>query len=132
MADYLRLVLERDGHGVAAAFNAEDAWAPFQRQVPRVRTVVTDLRMPGGSDGLGSARRVHRSAPNTAGAAGDRLRSPGALGPHRSLLAKPFSADAWRAAVRWGVEASGQAYGDHGREYGPAEGSGLTEGRTSY
>jgi hypothetical protein len=95
MADYLRLVLERDGHGVAAAFNAEDAWAPFQRQVPRVRTVVTDLRMPGGSDGLGSARRVHRSAPNTAGAAGDRLRSPGAFGP----ALQPFSKTLQRRCV---------------------------------
>lgn len=62
---YMGLVLGREGFQVLTAFNAEEGWALFQRQVPRVRAVVTDLAMPGAWNGLELARRVREAAPNT-------------------------------------------------------------------
>jgi DNA-binding NtrC family response regulator len=111
MAAYMRLVLERGGYNVAAAFDAEEAWALFQREAPRVRAVVTDLRMPGAWDGLELARRVREAAPTTPVllVTGHSCSEP--LGPNCSLLAKPFSAGALRAAVRRAVEAGGSLVG---------------------
>jgi CheY-like chemotaxis protein len=105
MAHYLRLVLSRDGYDVAAAFNAEDAWALFRREAPRVRAVVTDIRMPGGPDGLELARRVRQAAPNTPVLLVTGYPPSEPLGPNCSLLLKPFRADALRAAVGRMVEA---------------------------
>ena len=111
MAAYMRLVLERGGYTVAAAFNAEEAWALFQREAPRVRAVVTDIRMPGGWDGLELARRVREAAPSTPVllVSGHSCSEP--LGPTCSLLAKPFSPEALRAAVRRAVEADASLVG---------------------
>ena len=107
MAHYMRLVLEYgDGHDVAVAFNLEDAWALFQREVSRVRAVLTDLLMPDGG-GLELARRVHEAAPNMPVllVTGHPLSEP--LGPNCSLLEKPFGPDVLQAAVRQVIEASG-------------------------
>ena len=107
MARYMRLVLSRDGYDVAVTFNAEDAWALFQREGPRIRAVVTDLYMQGGADGLAWARRVRQSAPNTPVLLVTGYPPSEPLGPNCSLLPKPFSADALRAAVARMVEAGG-------------------------
>jgi CheY-like chemotaxis protein len=48
MAKYMGLVLGRAGYHVLTAFNAEEGWELFQRQVPQVRAVVTDWAMPAG------------------------------------------------------------------------------------
>jgi CheY-like chemotaxis protein len=107
MAAYLHLVLERGGYAVATASEAEGAWALFQREAPQVRAVVTDLRMPGGWDGLELARRVREAAPTTPVLLVTGHACPEPLGPNCSLLAKPFSPEALRAAVRRALEARG-------------------------
>ena len=111
MAAYMRLVLERGGYTVATASDAEGAWALFERETPRVRAVVTDIRMPGGWDGLELARRVREAAPTTPVllVTGHSCSEP--LGPNCSLLAKPFSPEALQAAVRRAVAAGGSLVG---------------------
>jgi CheY-like chemotaxis protein len=116
MAHYMRLVLSREGYHVAVAFNAEDAWALFQRQAPRVRPVVTDIRLPGGWDGLELGRRVQEAAPNTPVLLVSGYNPSAPLDPNCSLLLKPFSADALRAAVRRIVEADG-SFGGSGANF---------------
>ena len=43
IAKYMGLVLGREGFEVLTAFNAEEGWELFQRQVPPARAVVTNL-----------------------------------------------------------------------------------------
>lgn len=101
---YMGLVLGREGFQVLTAFNAEEGWALFQRQVPRVRAVVTDLAMPGAWNGLELARRVREAAPNTPVFLVSGYKPSGPLGSCSDLLPKPFTADQLRAAVRQIIE----------------------------
>ena len=107
MAHYMGLVLSREGYEVVVAFDAEDAWALFQQQVPQVRAVVTDLAMPGDWDGLELARRVREASPTTPVLLVSGYEPSGPLDSYSGLLPKPFTADRLRAAVRRMIEQAG-------------------------
>ncbi|MBW0001692.1 MAG: response regulator [Verrucomicrobia bacterium] len=107
VAHYMTLVLSQGGYNVAVAFNAESAWALFQRQALRVRAVVTDLRLPGGWNGLELARRVRQAAPDTPVLLVTGDHPSVLLDPRYRLLLKPFSGEALGATVRQMLEAEG-------------------------
>jgi two-component system, NtrC family, response regulator AtoC len=65
IAKYMGLVLGREGYQVLTAFNAEEGWELFRRQVPQVRAVVTDQAMPRNWNGPELARRVREASPDT-------------------------------------------------------------------
>jgi CheY-like chemotaxis protein len=111
MAAYMRLVLERGGYTVATASDAEGAWALFQREAPRVQAVVTDIRMPGGWDGLELARRVREASPTTPVLLVSGFEPSGPLDACSGLLPKPFTADLLRAAVRRALEGGASLVG---------------------
>ena len=90
--------------GLSRASSAKNAWELLQKQAPRLRAVVTELRMPGGSDGLGLARRVHEAAPSTPVLLVTGHLYSGPLGANCSLLEEPFSPVELHAAVRQAVE----------------------------
>jgi DNA-binding response OmpR family regulator len=100
IAKYMGLVLTREGYHVLTAFSAEEGWKLFERQAPQVRAVVTDLILPGAWNGLELARRVRQASPNTPVLLVTGHKPPEALGACSGLLAKPFTADRLRAAVR--------------------------------
>jgi CheY-like chemotaxis protein len=100
IAKYMGLVLAREGYHVLTAFNAEEGWEVFQQAAPQVRAVVTDIAMPGDWNGLELARRVREASPNTPVLLVSGYEPPGPLDPYSGLLAKPFTADLLRTAVR--------------------------------
>jgi DNA-binding NtrC family response regulator len=104
IAKYMGLVLSREGYHVLTAFNAEDGWELFQREVPQVSAVVTDTTMPGDWNGLDLARRVRQTSPNTPVLLVSGYEPSGPLESCSGLLPKPFTADLLRATVRQMIE----------------------------
>ncbi|MBV9488499.1 MAG: response regulator [Verrucomicrobia bacterium] len=108
---YMHKVLSREGYDVLTACSAEDAWELFQQEASRVRAVVTDVFMQGDWDGVELARRVNEAAPSTRVLLVTGYPSTRLLGPGRSVLEKPFTADLLKAAVGRLVGAAGSTGG---------------------
>lgn len=103
LAEFARMVLNRDGYAVLAAYDAETAWELFQRERARVQAVLSDVVMPGPMNGLEFARRVREAAPETPVILVSGYIRPGMPVYDCALLPKPFSAEALVAAVRKAV-----------------------------
>jgi CheY-like chemotaxis protein len=99
-ATYMGLVLIREGYHVLTAYNAEEGWELFRREVPPVCAVVTDLAMPGDWSGLELARRVRQASPSTPVLLVTGFEPSGPLDLCSGLLPKPFTADLLRVTVR--------------------------------
>jgi DNA-binding response OmpR family regulator len=100
IAEFARMVLNREGYEVLAAYDAEAAWELFQRERSRVQAVLSDVVMPGPMDGLEFVRRVRQTAPETPIILVSGYMRPGMPVHGCTLLSKPFSAEALVAAVR--------------------------------
>jgi CheY-like chemotaxis protein len=63
ISEYLRGILEGDGHKVVATFDADEAIAVLET-VKDVQVVITDINLPGSMDGLRLAAAIrHRWPP---------------------------------------------------------------------
>jgi CheY-like chemotaxis protein len=100
LAEFARMVLNREGYEVLTAYDAEGAWELFERERPRVQAVLTDLVMPGPVDGLELARRIRQMAPEVPVILVSGYVRPGLPVHDCTLLAKPFTAEALVSAVR--------------------------------
>jgi CheY-like chemotaxis protein len=100
IAEFARMVLNREGYEVLAAYDAEAAWELFQRERPRVQAVLSDVVMPGPVDGLEFVRRIRQTAPKTPVILVSGYMRPGMPVHDCTLLPKPFSTEALVAAVR--------------------------------
>ena len=88
---YVRGVLEDAGYQAKEASNAQDALHLINND--GITLVVTDIDMPGATDGLGLARMVRANWPNIAVVitSGRRLPHPSEMPSNSRFLSKPFS-----------------------------------------
>ena len=89
----MRRTLAQDGHDVVEAESGDTAAALIEDAVP-FDILVTDVRMPGSRDGVALASCWDEKAPGrpvlfVSGDTDNRL-DLSALGPHQTLLHKPF------------------------------------------
>lgn len=100
IVEFARMVLNREGYGVLAAYDAEEGWELFQQERSRVRAVLSDLVMPGPVDGLELVRRIRQAAPEVPVIVVSGYMRAGVPAYGCTLLSKPFSVEALVAAVR--------------------------------
>jgi len=100
IAEFARLVLNREGYEVLAAYDVEGAWELFRKERSRVQVVLSDVIMPGPVDGLELVRRIRAFAPEMPVILVSGYMRSGMPVHDCALLPKPFSAEALVAAVR--------------------------------
>lgn len=100
IAEFARMVLDREGYEVLTAYDAEGALEVFEREHPRVQAVLSDVVMPGPMDGLELVQRIRQMAPEIPVILVSGYMRPGLPLAGCTLLAKPFTAEALVAAVR--------------------------------
>jgi CheY-like chemotaxis protein len=104
-------ILEELGYRVLSAGNADEALSLVARE-PGICLLLTDLGLPGGTDGKQLAECAHSQREDlkvliTTGYAGDALVREGRLEPGVELLNKPFTRSRLGARIREVLDADG-------------------------